>query len=177
METQKTSPKDIMIKYGVILGVITVLFNVILYAIGKHINPHWSLAILSFVISIAIIATAFSTYKKGNGGFMKLGQAIKMGLGIAVIAGILGALWNIILIEVLEPNYSEMVLESVRTQMLESNPDMPDSQVEQIVEFQKSFTTIGFIIPVGIIMSLFFGFIISLITGLIMKKENPYADV
>lgn len=176
MENVKASAKKFMINYGVLLGIISIVFNVILYVTNNFLNPHWSLGLLSFLISIVIIVSAFKAFKKENGGFMKLGQAIKIGLGIALIAGLIGAVWTVLLTTVLEPNYSELMMDVIRDRTLEAAPDITDEQLEQSLSFQEPFTKVSFIAPIGIIFSLFFGFIISLITGLIMKKENPFED-
>ena len=170
------SAKDTMLKFGLLLGILTILFNVILYVTDNYLAPHWSLGMLNFVMIIVVIILAFKAFKESNGGFLKLGEAIKIGLGVSLIAALIGAIWVLVLTQVLEPNYSELALDAIRTQMIEMYPDMTDSQIDQTISFQEPFTKIGFMIPIAIMLSLFFGFIISLIGGLIMKKENPYAD-
>ena len=170
------SAKDAMLKFGLLLGILTILFNAILYATDNFLAPHWSLGVLNFVITVVVIVLAIKAFKDGNGGFLKLGEAIKIGLGVSLIAALIGAIWVLVLTQVLEPNYSELALDAIRTQMIEMYPDMTDSQIDQTISFQEPFTKIGFMIPIAIMLSLFFGFIISLIGGLIMKKENPYAD-
>ncbi|MFC4690877.1 DUF4199 domain-containing protein [Dokdonia genika] len=174
--TNTTTIKDVMIKFGVVLGVISILFNVVLYVTDNFLAPHWSLGVLNFVITIIIIVMALKAFKQGNGGFMKLGQSIKIGLGVSLIAALLGGIWLLILTQVLEPNYSELALDAARDQIIEMYPDMSDAQLDQSISFQEPFTKISFMLPVAIMMSLFFGFIISLIAGLILKKENPHAD-
>lgn len=176
IETKQLSAKDVMIKYGVILGVLSILTNVIMYVTDSYLTPHWSFGVLAFLMTIAVIVLAFKAFKESNGGFLKLGQAIKIGLGVALISAILGIVWTLLLTQVLEPNYTELALEAGRDNIIESYPDMSDAQIDQAISFQEPFTKIGFMIPVTIMMSLFFGFIISLIAGLVMKNENPHAD-
>lgn len=171
------SAKDVMIKYGIILGVLSILTNVIMYVTDSYLSPHWSFSVIALLMTIALIVLAFKTYKEGNDGFMKLGQAIKIGLGVALISAVLSVMWTLVLTQVLEPNYTELALEAGRDSIIEAYPDMSDAQIDQAISFQEPFTKIGFMIPVAIMMSLFFGFIISLIAGLIMKNENPHADV
>lgn len=175
--TKKLSAKDVMIKYGVILGVLSIITNVIMYVTDSYLSPHWSFGVIAFLMTIAIIILAFKTFKESNGGFLKLGQALKIGLGVALISAVLSVMWTLVLTQVLEPNYTELALEAGRNAIIEGYPDMSDAQIDQALSFQEPFTKIGFMIPVAIMMSLFFGFIISLIGGLIMKNENPHADV
>jgi len=62
--------------------------------------------------------------------------------------------------------YDEAVL-----QMSEQN--MTESQQSQALEMTKMFISPWFFATMTLVSSLFFGFIISLITGLILKRENP----
>lgn len=176
METQKTSPKDIMIKYGILLGIVSILLNVILYVTNNHLSPHWSIGVLGFSINIAIVVIALKAFRKENGGFMKLSEALKIGLGIALIAALLGVVYTYLLTTVIEPTYMEQVMSAQRDAMIEQNPDMTQAQLDQAAEISSMFSGKGVIIAFQIIGGLFFGFIIALIAGLILKKENPYAD-
>ena len=76
----------------------------------------------------------------------------------------------------IEPNYFADYIEFQREAAIEANPDIPIEQLDQGLEFSKPFMNTGFFIGVQLILALFFGFIISLIGGLIMRKENPYEN-
>jgi len=60
--------------------------------------------------------------------------------------------------------------------MLDANPNLSDEQLDAMTAMGKKFSSPTVIITVGLIWSIFLGFIISLITGLIMKKtpEQEY---
>ena len=51
-------------------------------------------------------------------------------------------------------------------------PNMTDDQLENAIEMSKKFSGFGMISAIIMIMSLFFGFVISMIAGLIMKKTQ-----
>lgn len=173
MEQIKASAKKIMINYGLLLGVISVLLNVILYATNNHIQPHWSVNIIGFLIFIMVMVTALKLYKKENGGFMKLGEAIKIGLGVALISTLIGVVYTYVLVNFLEPTYFEQLMSIQRDTMIESNPNMTQEQIDQSMALAEKFSGAGIIITFQIIGGLFFGFIISLIAGLVLKKDNP----
>ena len=61
-------------------------------------------------------------------------------------------------------------MEIQKAQAIEQMPEITDEQLDMQMEMGKKFFWISY--PVILIISLFFGFVISLITGLIMKK-NP----
>ena len=56
--------------------------------------------------------------------------------------------------------------------ILESYPTWSDEQIESAIAMSKKMQGFGMISAMVMIMSLFFGFIVSLIAGLIMKKAE-----
>ena len=65
----------------------------------------------------------------------------------------------------------EQGLEIARQKLLD-NPNMTDEMIENAIAMQKKMSGPAFLIPIMLIFSLFFGFVISLIATLIMKKTD-----
>jgi hypothetical protein len=57
--------------------------------------------------------------------------------------------------------------------MYEQNPNMTSEQAEMALSMTEKFMSPGIMAALGIIATLFFGFIISLVGGLIMKNNRP----
>ena len=106
---------------------------------------------------------------------LTLGDAIKVGLAIAVIGGVISAVYSYIHYSYVYPEFIEMTLDEARLQIAERSPNMSEEQIEQTLEVSKMFTSPIFFSLMSVVGSLFFGIIISLIAGLVMKKENSYA--
>ena len=165
-----------MINYGLILGVISILLSVLNYVVGSNMfQPHWSMQLVGFLILIAIIVYGLKEFKKHNQGFLKLGEAIKIGIGITLVSSILGVLYFVIFTQVIEPTYFEQYIDFQRETALEQG-NASAEQIDQSLEMSKPFMNTGFFVGIQIVVGLFFGFIVSLISGLIMKKENPYEN-
>ena len=177
MSQQVVSPKQIMINNGVLLGGISVLIGVILYATNNHVQPHWSYAVVGSLIFIAIVVLGIKKFKEANGGFLSLGQALKIGIGIALISALFGLAWQLLMTNVLDPDYADKILDVQREQFLERQPDMSQEQLDKTMEMVSGFSSPIFGAAVQILGGLFFGFIVSLIAGLVMKKEDPYANI
>lgn len=173
METQTASTKKIGLNYGLILGLISVAFSVIIWVLGYAIERPWWTSVLSFVIMLLVIVYGLKAFKSGNSGFMSLGQAIKTGLTIALIAGIISALYTYVFVTVIEPDFVGQILEETERQMYEQNPNITSEQAEMGLSMTEKFTSPWMMAIFTIIGSLFFGFIISLIAGLIMKNNKP----
>ena len=85
MEQQSPSAKSIMINFGLVLGVVSVLIGVITYVLGTYLERDWITGTIGFLISIVIYTWGINTFKKSNGGYLKLVQALKIGLGLSLI--------------------------------------------------------------------------------------------
>ena len=64
-------------------------------------------------------------------------------------------------------------MEITQNKLMDENPEMSQEQLDQIIEMQKNFSGMGVISSMILIFSLIFGFVISLITGLILKRNRP----
>jgi hypothetical protein len=173
MENQKsTSSKQVMLNYGLILGVVSVILSVAIYAMGKIYDQGFGVMAASFVIMAVIIFMGIKNFKEGNNNLLSLGEAIKIGLGIALVGAIISVLYNQIFINFIEPDFMENMMKVGQEKMLEQNPNMTDEQLEMAIGMQEKFSSPFIGAAMGIIGSLFFGFIISLIEGLILKRTE-----
>jgi len=170
MENQKSTSTSIMLNYGLILGMVSVLLSVAIYAMGKIYDQGWEVALLSFVIMAVIIFMGLKNFKEGNNNLLSLGNALKIGLGIALIGGLISVIYNQIFINFIEPDFMENMMKVGEAKMLEQNPNMTDEQLEMAKGMQEKMSGPVIGAAMGIVASLFFGFIISLIEGLILKR-------
>lgn len=173
MEFQKPSIKPIAYTYGLYLALVSIAMAVAMYVL--NVQKSWALSIISTVLTVAILVYAIKVYKQKNNGFLSLGDAIKVGLAVSVIGGIIGAVYAYVHYTYIYPEFIDMTLDQTRIQISESNPNMSEEQIEQAVGYTKMFTSPIFFSLMSVIGSLFFGIIVSLIAGLIMKKENTHA--
>lgn len=170
METERISSKQLMIYYGVILGIITVLVNVTNFALGKTYDQHWSVGVVSFIVMAAIIVMGIKKGKESDGGFLKLGQALKIGLGIALISGIISVIYTLTFTSFIEPDYFETLVQVQEQKWLEAN--MSDEEIDMAKSMMTKMSGPGMTSAFTIIGSLFIGFVVSLIGGLIMQRPN-----
>lgn len=174
METQTAKASKSILTYGVIFGIISVLLGVVMYVTNSYLDPHWSFAIIGFFIFIIIIPMGIKAFKKENGGFLSVGEAIKVGVGIALIAGIITALWSLLLSNVLVPDYYEQMADVQRAKMLEYAPNMSESQLDAAMETNSMFSSPWITVALTLVMNMFFGLLVALVAGLVMKEKRPY---
>ncbi|MAO10172.1 MAG: DUF4199 domain-containing protein [Flavobacteriaceae bacterium] len=173
MENNKASVKKIGLNYGLILALLTIGVSVIVYVMGMHLEQPWWQSALNFVFMTICIIYGLKAFKSGSGGFMTLGDAIKTGLLISLVAGIIGSIFTYLFITVIEPEFIPQMLDITREKMVEQNPNMTEEQMEMAMGMTEKFMSPWIMFAMGLIASLFFGFIISLIAGLVMKQNPP----
>ena len=172
MENQTTTPKQIMLNYGLILGFISILISVANYAVGDIYTPHWSMTVIGLIVPIVFIVLGLKKLKELNGGFLKLGESLKIGLGIALISGIIFMIYFFAFTNFVETEFYVRALEVKEQAVLEAYPNFTDEQLEATMAMQEKTNNPTFTSAFILIFNLFYGFIVALIAGLIMKKTQ-----
>ncbi|MCK5637173.1 MAG: DUF4199 domain-containing protein [Flavobacteriaceae bacterium] len=172
MENQQTSTKQIMLNYGLYSGIAAIIISVLNYAIGNVYEPHWWVMAVSIIVSIAIIILGIKSFKDSNDGYLSIGEAIKIGVGIALIGGIIGAIYMLIFTNFIETDFYTRMAEVSHQKLLDDYPDFSDEQLEaaeaMAAKFQNPIMTGAF----QLMGSLIFGLVISLVGGLILKNNR-----
>jgi hypothetical protein len=170
MENQNPSLKQIAVNYGLLLALVSILLMVTMYV--TNIEKNWIMSILSMAITIFLLFSAIKAYRQGNGGFLKLSEGLKVGLATAAIAGVVAGFYAYLHYSFIYPEYIDIILDEAREGMSQAE-GMTEEQKEQALKFTEKFTTPFVMATISLIGSLFFGFIISLFSGLILKRDNP----
>lgn len=173
MENQQATAKKFVLNYGVMLGIVSVIYGVILYATNVYLDPSITYGIISYLIVIVLVTLAIKAFKTENGGYLTLSEALKVGIGAAVIGGIIAAVWTFVLTSYIEPDLVNDLMETTREKMIETQPDMSEAQVDAAIGMTSKLSSPPIAFALSLVGSLFFGLIISLIVGLIMKNKNP----
>ncbi|MEM9076098.1 MAG: DUF4199 domain-containing protein [Bacteroidota bacterium] len=171
MEENKPKTGKYALKFGLILGLVSIVFNVMLMSQGLHYEQTLPIQIIGILILAVVVLIGISQYKKDNGGYLVLGDALKLGTGIAVVAGVIGLIYFFIMSNVIEPDYMDKVYEIGKQKAMTDNPNLTEEQIDQGIEMQKNFAWIAY--PVILIIQAVIGLVIGLIGGLIFKKDKP----
>ena len=170
METQKQSIKSLILTYGAILAVTTILISVVKYAMGKHLERSAWDSILGIALMIALIVYPIMQLKKENNSLLSISQSLNIGLGVAAISGVISVLYFFAFANYIEPDFAKDIMDAQISEAIKENPNLSSEDLEKGKE-----VGIKFVMPMMyggiVVMNLILGFIISLIAGLAMKKE------
>ena len=171
MEENQPNTGKYALTYGAILGGISVVFALMLYSVDMHYQGGMMVGLVSIALMIAAIVFGMIQFKKANNGFMTLGQAMKVGVGIALVGGIIGILFNQVMANVIDPEMMNKAMEFQKAALAESTK-MTSDQIDAQMELGKTWSTPGIQIAFGLIFSMVLGLIISVISGLILRKQK-----
>jgi len=169
MENQVNS-KNLIVNKGGTLGVAMVLVSIIMYATGNHLEQHWSVSLITSALFIGILVWGIKSFKSENGGFLSWGQGVKIGVGIAVLAGLINVIYSYIFMNFIEPDFMNQMMEVQNQAYIDQG--MTEEQIENANEMGKKFQSPGITAAMGIIAYAIGGFIVSAIGAAIMKKSE-----
>ena len=165
-----------IIRYGLIGGLIFIIYSLIgnLTGITSPGAGFGMLAInlvISLGIYVGIMVVAIRSFRDGeNDGFISFGKAFGIGLGAAIIAGMMSSAFTYIYVTAIDPSYFDTMIEE--TAKLYERLGMSEEQIEQaMAQARKSFTPMG-MVRQALIGNVIMGAIVAAIVGAIMK-QNP----
>lgn len=171
MEQQQPKTGKFALNYGLLLGVVFVIFGVMLYTQKMHYEMNTAVMVVSVLLMAAAAFLGTNAFKKANGGFLTLGEALKIAVGVAVVATVISLAYQYVLTHFIEPDFMDKATELAKAKAFERNPKMTEEQWQQGVEMQKKLSWIQY--PVGLILNSIIGLVIGLVVGLILKKSKP----
>lgn len=180
---KKTSLLQFTLTYGAILGVISIIISVLMYILGympTSFSRMFLVLIISLVVTIVFLSAGMKNYRdKVLGGSITYGQAFLVGLCIVVVSSIIGIIYNLIFTTVIDPDYTNRVLEATKNSTYEwmNSKGVPDAQIEEAmnrIDAQKASSSPAKDAIKGFFSSAIFGTVLSLIIAAFTKKSrNP----
>lgn len=169
MENQANS-KNIILNYGLYLGISSVFVGLIKYAMGSLYTTEFYSAGAGLILLIAFVILGIKKFKSDNGGFMNFGQGVKIGIGVTLIATIITILYYVLLSTVIEPDFMTNTIEAQKVMFADSF-GMTEGQIEEATKNSEDNFYLSLFGGI-VIWNLFLGGVISLIAAAIMKKSE-----
>ena len=168
------------IKWGLITGMVYVVFSLVsnLLGIQGGMGGGSNVGMSYLVLLLITVATFFTIYlgvkeyrDQDKGGYITLGEGFIQGLQIALIAGVISAIFMIIYTQVIDPDFTTKISESAEAQWEEMG--MSEEQIENARKMSGWFTNPLALAAYSLFMAAFSGLIKSLIAGAILKRDRP----
>jgi len=160
--------------WGGILGLALIGISLVLYLLGMT-EASWAQWV-NYAVIAAIIYVGTQAKRTSQDGVLSYGQGLSAGVGIAFFGSVLVAFYTFVFFSFIDPDMLQDLILRMEDEMY--NSGMPDAQVEMTMDMSKKFMQPGPMSAMVVLSYTFLGFIISLITSAILKKEgDPFASV
>ena len=169
---------SIAIKWGLITGMVLVVQSLISNLLGIGQDPDAGPGMGYLIAAIGLVATFFTIYMgikeirdAEMNGYMNTGLALRKGLKIALIAGLILGVFTIIYNKFIDPGITDRIIAAQEEQMIRKN--MSEEQIEMGKKFLGFFKNTFFTACSVVLMTCFWAIFQSLIAGAMLKKEAP----
>jgi len=172
--------KSKAVQYGIIGSIISIVLGIIMYIMGPDLFKNWVLSIVIWIFLIIVVTVIMSlsagAFKKSNGGYVSFQRAFREAFIPAVIMAVVGLLFNILLMNVIDPGYTEelkVAIEEMVTTQYENAGMSEDAIDKQLAKMEKNdqFSILGQ--TKSTLFGLILYGVIALIIAAIVKKKNP----
>ena len=164
---------------GLLIALVTAIFGLVFYVTGWDIDSmtnsalNWFKNLSMIGITYYFIHVAVQQHRQiDRGGYLTVGNAIGLGTMAGVVSGVVGAIWGYIFMTFIAPGMMDTIKEVTLQQMQDQGQSA--EQAEQALEMMSFFFSPTFFTMMVIFMSVLFGFLAGLVSGLILKKDKPY---
>ncbi len=173
MESNAPSSTKSALQFGTLLGIILIVVSLLIYILELYENQITNWASTVFLL-IGIVIGVKNRRDKELGGHISYGSALGYGTLVTLFASIISATVSIAYLAFIDDGFIQFTLEQQENKMYEQG--LPDEQIEIAMSWTEKFMSPPLMWVVAIISTTFIGFIISLIVGAILKKnEDPFS--
>ena len=163
--------RKLIYQYGLITGSIAIAFEIMRFTLKIHYTSEGITTAVTLLILFGGVLIGCLAVKKYNSGFISLSQTLKSGTGIALVYTLMSIAYLLILVNILEPSFWETSGQIAFETAKEQDPEAMGNVSYE--DFKPFFIWIKYgIYPIMIGFNLFFGFIFSLVIGLVIKKSE-----
>jgi hypothetical protein len=178
METTSNSKSLILIKWGVIGGLLGFLFSVVTQYSGLAEDFSetlgWVSFLVSFVLNVSVLFLALNEVRTQQAGYMSYGEGLGSSTLLGGIWGIVGGGFNYVYINFIDDTAIPRQMELARQRL--EDQGLSESQIQEAERITSMMMGPGIQFITIVIVTIFFLFLLGLVVSGIMKRDKPMFD-
>ncbi len=167
--------KNTVIKYGLYALISGFLLFGLPFLLGMGVDFDYGelIGYTSMVLSLLFVYFGIKHYRdKINNGKVSLGKAITIGMLIALFSAVGVALFDYIYTTQINPDFASQYLDySIKKMKVTASPEELKVKSAELIQQMKDYGSPGFMAFMMFASVVILGFIISLISGLILQRK------
>ncbi len=181
MEERKPNLVEHALKFGLIMGLVSIVIQLGIYVINKEWLVSVVLGFISFAITITLVVYPIRVYRQQNGGVVSFKEAFVIGFIVFAGSSLLTSVFQYALYNFIDPDLSEYIKEKAIekvasiTEKIGGSQDDIEKAVEQLEreDFSQSPKRLASNFLGGILS----GSVISLIIAAFTRKKPKTQDI
>jgi hypothetical protein len=177
-ERTSNSNSLILVKWGLIGGLLSFLFSVITQYSGLAEDFSetlgWVSFLFSFVLNVSILFLALKEVREAQGGFLTYGEGLGNSTLLGGIWGIVSGGFNYIYINFIDDGVIQKQMDLARERL--EDQGLTASQIQDAEKMTKMMLGPGVQFITIVLATVFFIFVLGLIVSGVMKREKPMFD-
>ena len=183
METNETPQSTLVkhaVKFGGILAAISIILVLLIYAIDYTLMAGFTFILIALAVGLGWVIYSGINYRNSIGGYIPYGKAFLHGLLVFAVSGLISTLFNILLYKVIDPDLAQNLTEAIitNTEATMAKFGAPQESIDEAIskmrdDMPNNFTVMGLLW--GYCKALIWYAILSLVTGLVVRKNQPEA--
>lgn len=162
--------KKYIIKYGLIMGLASIILSLYIYLTGYYTKQGSIHRLLLFLIIVTSVLIGLITFKNNNN--ISLVEALKISIGISLLGGLIAILWKVLLIHAIDPGIIDQINEKHFRRLTENSLELTQNDIDRKLTITRTYTSPLILISIALNENLFWGLILGLIGGLIIRKKK-----
>ncbi len=172
-QNEQVTVKQVAIKWGLILGIISIVLFLAFY-FGGLMGESWTEWISPIFIAV-IMYLAHKEFKDQGNSFMSYGQGLGLGTLMSAVSGVVSSVFTYIYIKFINADYVVELLDMARAKMEEQGQG--DDQIDVAMGMMEKFMSAGMTAGISLLGTIFIGFLIALVVSAITKNNDPSLQV
>ena len=178
METTTTSKSLLLIKWGIIGGLLSFLVSVVTQYSGLAEDFSetlgWVSFLVTFVINVTVLFLALKEVRAQQGGFLTYGEGLGSSTLLGGLWGIVAGGFNYIYINFIDDAVIQKQMDLARQRL--EDQGLSESQIQDAEKITNMMLGPGVQFITIVFFTVLFMFFLGLIVSGIMKREKPMFD-
>ncbi|MBP6054257.1 MAG: DUF4199 domain-containing protein [Cytophagaceae bacterium] len=178
METTTTSKSLLLIKWGIIGGLLSFLVSVVTQYSGLAEDFSetlgWVSFLVTFVINVTVLFLALKEVRAQQGGFLTYGEGLGSSTLLGGLWGIVAGGFNYIYINFIDDAVIQKQMDLARQRL--EDQGLSESQIQDAEKITNMMLGPGIQFITIVFFTVLFMFFLGLIVSGIMKREKPMFD-
>ena len=163
----ETSIFAFCLRYGVIGGVIVSVLSLVFFLVGMA--DHWSNALVGVLVLVGTMIWAQLSYRSSEQPPVDYGEALGVAVVTTLYLSIVGAIYTVIYMTVIDPGVVERSIDVAAAQMREMG--MTEEQIESQLSMSRAMSGPLVSPLLSIVGNVILGTLIGLISSIFMRKK------